>query len=746
MRRVLSLVTLLSALLVLPAFAILDTNSNGLSDLWERAYNGGELFPADVYPYRPGDDPDGDGWTNEQEAAAGTNPFVANAPDGFVRPLITHIPEVLGVSPEAITITWPTIVGKQYTLMVSPDLVEWFEVEALISNGDPIEYDIALPANDKLFWRVKIEDADSDGDGLTDAEEYLLHTDPQRVQTIDGIPDLWLARYFTSILLAGGPGAIDPDAIPNSDGYTIAQKAYLNLNPNTTNTPATGPIGQETIVNGDFSQPAIGSGNRTGVSNPTWNYWGAGGVTGWSAVVGTNIEFQRIWSKDTGNPYCELKADPKGHYGIKQEVGTHKGTTYLLMLDCRDRPNFRASHSNFNVVTGDEIKKIICKISFTDSTGSDPLTKYIAPGAWTPVAVPFTAINPITWISLVPDIPDRCKDDKTGCLVDNVILLKVEVKDVSNNQVISDTAWIKAHKTDNSGEEAEMPKLEAKIPGLPNTFQVLWKLESRYPRRNGRDDLNVPYSGGDDSGVFTTGDQPWRIWQDIAFSTDPIFCGNETLKFKLIGSSGAFGAGVLEFKIRGENPDDARCKAYIIANQGDVWYAWAIAKHESADSTGYYNQFANGLANGGAGVHGAKGEPFYAPSEGDGWGLFQRDSASGIPVTTQETWSWDRNAMGFLNDEYPGQLQIANNYVNSVQNSNPNTFEEPQFTIKGQAISGRDVLALTWYNGPQGRSNSRLLHFDGSKPAGQRWSLDLPNAPGKPQSYVAEIMDQYNGG
>jgi len=369
---------------------------------------------------------------------------------------------------------------------------------------------------------------------------------------------------------------------------------------------------------------------------------------------------------------------------------------------------------------------------------------HISPAStWSPRAVSFKATNVITDIMLVPD---NNKNDTKGCLVDNVILLKVDLRDISNNQVISNTAWIKSHKTDNSGEEAEMPKLEARISGLPSTIQVLWKLESRYPRRNGRDDINVPFAGGDDSGVFTTGDQPWKIWEDIDFSTDSIFGGNETLKFKLIGSSGAFGEGVLEFKIKGENPDDARCKAYIIANQGDIWYAWAIAKHESADSTGYYNQFANGLANGGAGAHGAKGEPFYAPSEGDGWGLFQRDSASDIPVSTAETWSWDRNTLGFLHDEYPVHLGIANSYVDSVQSNNPNTFEEPQFTIKGQVMSGRHVLALTWYNGRQGRSNSTMLHFDGSKPSGQRWSLGLPNAPKKNQPYVDEIMDQYNGG
>jgi len=199
--------TLLATLCVLPTSAILDTNSNGLSDLWERAYNGGELFPTIDFPDRPGDDPDGDGWTNEQEAAAGTDPFDPNPPDGILRPDIIHIPDTIS-TPEAITITWPTIVGKQYTLMVSPDLVEWLPVEAetLTGSGNQVEYGITLPGSDKLFWRVKVEDVDSDGDGLTDAEEALLHTDPHNAQTITGIADLWLAKYFTNILLGQNRG------------------------------------------------------------------------------------------------------------------------------------------------------------------------------------------------------------------------------------------------------------------------------------------------------------------------------------------------------------------------------------------------------------------------------------------------------------------------------------------------------------------------------------------------------------
>jgi hypothetical protein len=207
------------------AYAILDTNNNGLSDVWERTYNGGHLFSS----INPQADDDGDGWTNEQESAAGTDPFDSNAPDGFVRLQTAHIPEVLGeinesgipdvITPEAVTVTWPTIPGKQYTLLYSPDLVEWLLVpdETFIGNGSEVEYAFLLPGDDKLFWRVNIEDVDSDDDGLTDAEEAELETNPFLADTDgDGWNDLTEIQQGTSTTNPDTDGDGIPDSIDTS--------------------------------------------------------------------------------------------------------------------------------------------------------------------------------------------------------------------------------------------------------------------------------------------------------------------------------------------------------------------------------------------------------------------------------------------------------------------------------------------------------------------------------------------------
>ena len=102
------------------SLAIVDTNENGLSDLWEQAHNNGDLFSE---TYDPQADPDQDGWTNAQEAAAGTDPGDPNPPDGIIAPHLLHTPAVMGtdgngqpiiITPEILTVSWPTLIGKQY--------------------------------------------------------------------------------------------------------------------------------------------------------------------------------------------------------------------------------------------------------------------------------------------------------------------------------------------------------------------------------------------------------------------------------------------------------------------------------------------------------------------------------------------------------------------------------------------------------------------------------------------------------
>lgn len=93
--------------ITLPAQWI-DDNGNGLSDVWEAAH-GGTLLP-DV-------DQDGDGFTNLQEAACGTDP-ANSASFPFIREV------QMGVTGQ-ITNIWPTVAGIRYRTLVSTNMLEW---------------------------------------------------------------------------------------------------------------------------------------------------------------------------------------------------------------------------------------------------------------------------------------------------------------------------------------------------------------------------------------------------------------------------------------------------------------------------------------------------------------------------------------------------------------------------------------------------------------------------------------------
>ncbi len=195
-----SLLSFILAILILApgGIAIVDVNSNGLSDFWERQYNDGELFPE---TFDPQADSDGDGWTNAREAAAGTDPREGNPPDGIVLARIAHVPAVMGadewgtyvISPAAFTVSWPTISGKRYVLQFSPDMSAggWLPVGGpFVGNGGATEYTFIFPNAERFFWRVAIDDTDTDGDGLTDYEERQIGSSPHNADSDgDGLGD-----------------------------------------------------------------------------------------------------------------------------------------------------------------------------------------------------------------------------------------------------------------------------------------------------------------------------------------------------------------------------------------------------------------------------------------------------------------------------------------------------------------------------------------------------------------------------
>jgi uncharacterized protein (DUF1800 family) len=122
--------------------------------LWERAHPG--LLSSD--------DSDADGFTNAEEAAAGTNPL-----SGADHPKITC--ERNG---EAKELRWQGVIGKDYRIeQWNPTLNEWSEVARRVATGGTLVHTIESGAPSG-FFRIRVGDVDEDGDGLSAWEEAML--------------------------------------------------------------------------------------------------------------------------------------------------------------------------------------------------------------------------------------------------------------------------------------------------------------------------------------------------------------------------------------------------------------------------------------------------------------------------------------------------------------------------------------------------------------------------------------------
>jgi hypothetical protein len=89
--------------------ATLDTDGDGLPDLWMMKYFGHPTAQA-LDLSRPGDDPDGDRMSNLAEYLAGTNPTNGASYLHFTAPTLSNL---------NVTLSWTTVGGKSYVVQTS---------------------------------------------------------------------------------------------------------------------------------------------------------------------------------------------------------------------------------------------------------------------------------------------------------------------------------------------------------------------------------------------------------------------------------------------------------------------------------------------------------------------------------------------------------------------------------------------------------------------------------------------------
>ncbi len=163
-RRSLLLLLVLAAALPLRAVMV-DLNTDGVSDIWALKYG--------VTSFSPTADTDGDGIPDAAEAMAGTDPFSANS--------TIKISDML-LDGNGLRLTFATAPGKGYLMQKSASLspANWVTANPIVPGVGGDQW-VTLPsagATD-FFYRVVVQDMDSDGDGVNDWEEMTLGFDPK---------------------------------------------------------------------------------------------------------------------------------------------------------------------------------------------------------------------------------------------------------------------------------------------------------------------------------------------------------------------------------------------------------------------------------------------------------------------------------------------------------------------------------------------------------------------------------------
>ena len=214
------------------AVAVVDQNGDGMGDLWQLKFDAATLAPAA--------DDDGDGQTNRAEAGASTNPHQPQDVFKISRLVRTAI---------QVEVAWLSVAGKRYQVESSPTLDggSWTALGSPAAGTDA-ELTATFPTTaSQQYFRVRVADVDTDGDGATDWEEIQAGTDPT-MESHGHMTDMEHLLYVLQTppyisIVATDADASEPGASSPADPGTVVVKrsgglgavtVYLNTSGATT--------------------------------------------------------------------------------------------------------------------------------------------------------------------------------------------------------------------------------------------------------------------------------------------------------------------------------------------------------------------------------------------------------------------------------------------------------------------------------------------------------------------------------
>lgn len=169
--------------------ALVDSDGDGIPDVWEQMYGLDESNPSDALL-----DDDLDGQNNLNEFIAGTIPTNALSVFAFTR--------IQPTPPDGVRLDWASASNRTYVLQRSSgDASEFVDIRTGIGATPPLNsyFDATATGMDAYFYRLRIQEEpmstyDSDGNGLADAWERLyfgeIRLDPALDSDGDGLSNL----------------------------------------------------------------------------------------------------------------------------------------------------------------------------------------------------------------------------------------------------------------------------------------------------------------------------------------------------------------------------------------------------------------------------------------------------------------------------------------------------------------------------------------------------------------------------
>lgn len=244
------------------AYAIIDADNDGMSDIWEAHYG----------QYNPLADPDGDSYSNLYESAFGTNPNSNTSKPTFSTAPYMYIYK--NPYSEVWILQWYRVKGVYYEIKGNypGGSVTIYDYGIATANGNvTIEIPYSYFPNG-LSLAAHIENH-SDGDLLTDYEEYLLGTNASNHDTDgDGYSDSQEWTWESDPLISG-----DPSIGTAIGDYAQADKAFGFAAGWSTHAAEVGSValGSDTTAAGKYT---FAMGNKTTANGESSAAFGLGTI------------------------------------------------------------------------------------------------------------------------------------------------------------------------------------------------------------------------------------------------------------------------------------------------------------------------------------------------------------------------------------------------------------------------------------------------------------------------------------